>query len=95
MKPICVPCQRFYRCKHNEHYFIEGMPGPEWDGMSGKDSPGWLPYKVWLGDLWECPGCGHQTVSGIGRNRVAEHYESEFAIVIKRTGASQLFIKDC
>ena len=26
MKPICVPCQRFYRPKKNGFMFIEAMP---------------------------------------------------------------------
>jgi hypothetical protein len=67
MKPICVPCQRFYRPKRNGVYLCEGMPhGPEWDGKSGRDSPGWLPYKIWQGDLWECPDCHAQIISGVG-----------------------------
>ena len=26
MKPICIPCRRFYRVKQNGYHFIEGMP---------------------------------------------------------------------
>ncbi len=26
MKPICVPCQRFFRCTKNGYYFLEMMP---------------------------------------------------------------------
>ena len=72
MKPICVPCQRFMRPKKNGYYFLEGMPNYEWDGKSGKESEGWIPYKLWVGDLFECPDCHAQTISGIpSRNKVA------------------------
>lgn len=98
MKPVCVPCERFMRAKRNGFYFIEGMPhgGSEpWDGQQGKGSTGWTPYKVWVGDLWECPTCKAQTVIGVAPNRLAEHYEPDFEQVIKRTGAAQLLVKDC
>lgn len=99
MKPICVPCQRFMRAKRNGFYFVEGKPygGLEaWDGQSGKDSVGWTAYKLWVGDLWECPGCHTQTVAGVAHSRVAEHYENDFEDKLTRTGAMQnLFVKDC
>lgn len=96
MKPICVPCQRFMRCKKTGFYFLEGMPhGADWDGKSGKDSSGWIPYKLWVGDLYECPDCGASTISGVNRDRVAEHYEPEFDSIVTRTGANQFMVKDC
>jgi len=24
------------------------------------------PYKLWHGDLWECPACGEQVLAGFG-----------------------------
>lgn len=98
MKPICVPCERFMRIKKNGFYFVEGKPHGsevEWDGGQGKNSVGWTPYKVWVGDLFECPDCKTQTVAGIGASRLAEHYEPNFKAVIKRLNAMQLFVKDC
>lgn len=95
MKPICVPCQRFMRAKKTGFYFLEGMPSEGWDGKSGKDSSGWVPYKLWIGDLFECPDCGAQTVSGMNRNPVAEHYQPDFATMVARTGADRLMVKDC
>ena len=96
MKPICIPCQRFMRPKRNGYYFIEGMPhGEDWDGTSGKDSPGWLPYKVWVGDLYECPDCHAQAISGVARLPVSEHYLPDFQDLIARTGADRLMVKDC
>ena len=29
MRPICVPCRRFYRPKKNGTYFLEGHPTEE------------------------------------------------------------------
>jgi hypothetical protein len=96
MKPICVPCARFYRPKRNGVYLCEGMPhGPEWDGQIGRDSPGWLPYKIWLGDLWECPNCHSQIISGVGAQPLDEHYTATFKQNLARTNALSYFIKDC
>lgn len=98
MKPVCVPCQRFYWPKKSGYYFVEGKQwggDEEWDGGRGKDSVGWTGYKVWSGDLYECSGCGSQIVVGVGTNRVAEHHESNFDTVVEQTGARQLLVKDC
>lgn len=97
MKPICVPCQRFFRAKKNGYYFIEGMPKP---GVRNPE-PGtvdpahWAPYKVWVGDLWECQGCGATIVSGVGHGPLVEHYQDGFADTVARTHADQLQVNDC
>ncbi len=98
MKPVCVPCRRFFRVKQNGFYFLEGMGKP---GGNGRPPPGleapdqWVPYKLWVGDLWECQGCGAQILSGFGQNRIAEHYEDGFDAQVKRLGADQLQVNDC
>ena len=95
MKPICVPCQRFFRMKKTGFYFTEMMP------RSGSPEPGtaepehWTPYKVWSGDLWECPGCHAVIVSGTGREPIAEHYRADFSDISERLNASQLHVNDC
>ncbi len=33
MKPICVPCRRFYKCEKNETQWEEGKPNSEAGGM--------------------------------------------------------------
>jgi len=92
MKPVCVPCERFMRAKKNGFYFTEGMGG---DGRRGKHSTEWIPYKIWVGDLWECPDCKAQIVVGVGMNRLAEHYEPDFNDILEQTNAKQLLVKDC
>lgn len=97
MKPICVPCERFMRCKRSGYYFLEGKPhggSVEWDGRYGKNSQGWTPYKLWAGDLFECDGCGASAIAGVGQTRIAEHYEPDFAETVRRLGAV-LLVKDC
>jgi len=61
MKAVCVPCSVVYRCEKNEVSVEEIDP----DGG---------PFRVRSGDLWKCPGCGHQIVTGFGR--AVEAYES-------------------
>lgn len=95
MKPICVPCQRFFKPKKNGFYFLEGMPTEASGDARGKDAPGWLPYKLWVGDLWECEGCGAQIVYGVGRDRIAEHYQPEFNQMVDSLNARQLQVNDC
>lgn len=95
MKPICVPCERFMRPKRNGFYFIEGMPiGNRAPAGKGTDAH-WKPYKLWVGDLWECPDCHATVVSGVGNAPIAEHYQTHFTATVERVGGSQLFVKDC
>lgn len=50
MKPICFPCQRFYRMVKSGFCFIEGKPMG--NGV-----------ELWSGDKWRCNGCGHELIS--------------------------------
>lgn len=94
MKPICVPCERFMRPKKNGYYFLEGMPVVERPAR-GKGAEGWKPYKLWVGDLWECPTCHYQLVSGVAMNPIAEHYQADFKQQVEAFGAGRLLVKDC
>ena len=96
MKPICVSCQRFYRCKKSGFYFIEGMPvaGPSRPPAGVEADSQWTDYKLWSGDLWECEGCGHTLVSGVGKAPIAEHYMSDFQAT-KARYAPTLRVNDC
>lgn len=97
MKPICVPCQRFFRQKKSGYYFIEGMPSIGHGAKRGREAgpDDWRPYKLWAGDLWECPDCKAQIVSGIGLNPISEHYREDFGRMTENLGAAQLMVKDC
>lgn len=100
MKPICVKCQRFYKIVKSGLAFIEGMPIGEKVKAGTAEPEKWKPYKLWMGDLWECPDCHAQTISGVGINRVAEHYEPDFEQKAKQAAAmnphGKLFqVNDC
>lgn len=92
MKPICVKCQRFYRPKHTGYRFIEGMPTENGAKPGTQEPEKWKPYKTWIGDLWECLGCGHQTIVGVGSHPTSEHYLPDFQQWL--AGAS-LQVNDC
>lgn len=94
MKPICVPCKRFYRAKKNGFYFLEGMPKFSGAAPGNAEPQNWEPYKLWCGDLWECPDCGAQIINGTGHDRVAEHYEFNFEDKVQRSGAD-FQVNDC
>jgi len=95
MKPICIPCQRFFRMKKSGYYFIEGMPTVA-EALPGTAEPGkWVPYKLWVGDLWHCEGCGAEILSGVAREPISEHYKSNFADEMAALGANQFQVNDC
>lgn len=55
---------------------------------------GWEPYKLWVGDLHECRGCGAQVIVGVPPKPIAEHFEADFNNLVARTGATRT-IDDC
>jgi hypothetical protein len=94
MKPVCVPCQRFYRPTRNGIPFIEGMPIGN-DVKPGLAEPeSWRPYKLWVGDQWGCPDCGATIIVGVAHNPISEHYRPEFREQVERMGA-RLQVNDC
>lgn len=95
MKPVCVPCQRFFRCTKNDYYFIEAMPRDN-DTLPGTvDASSWTPYKIWAADKWTCEGCGTEILSGFARHPIAEHYQPQFKSEVERLYADQLQVNDC
>jgi len=87
MKPVCVPCKLFYQPKKNGTYFEEGMPVNE-------HPPTWSSYKLWVGDLWECAGCGAQIIVGVATEPVAEHYQPKYKSLVAKTNPL-LRVDDC
>ena len=95
-KPICVPCQRFFRMKKAGFYFTEGYPVGPGRAEPGTSEPDkWKPYKIWSGDLWECQGCGAQIVSGFGLEPLSIHHEERFEMISRKIGADQFQVNDC
>jgi hypothetical protein len=33
-------------------------------------------FKIWRGDLWECPSCEHELVTGFGSGPLAEAHDT-------------------
>ena len=98
IKPVCVPCERFMRPLKNGYIFVEGMPTePSYregrENNVGKGATGWLPYKVWHGDLWHCPTCGAQIIAGVGREPEAVQHEEHFAESLRHVNG--ILVKDC
>ncbi len=94
MKPVCVPCQRFFRMVKSGFYFTEGMPIVGRPEPGTADSECWGPYKLWVGDKWRCEGCGAEILSGFGREPLNEHYKPDFADMRTRLGA-EYQVNDC
>ena len=95
MKPICVPCQRFFRPKKNGVEFVEGMP-KENRAPAGRKAPElWQPYKLWQGDEWECPDCRALIIVGTGRQPIRERHHDDFEFAVNQFGGSILQVNDC
>lgn len=95
-KPVCVPCQRFFRIKKSGFYFTEGFPVGQERALPGKQEPEkWRPYKIWSSDRWECEGCGATILSGFGEQPIAIHHEPDFAHYLKSLKADQFQVNDC
>lgn len=95
LKPVCVPCQRFFRCKKNDFRFVEAMPVGHDLPRPGTEQPDqWKPYKIWSSDRWECEGCGAAILVGFGNAPLAEHYDPEFVKTLRLYGADQLQVND-
>ena len=69
-KLVCVKCQVGYRPDKNGVYLIE---------MAWKPPQ---PYKIWHSDMWCCPGCGHQVISGFADRPLSEHYQDNFDAIL-------------
>jgi len=95
MKPICVPCQRFFRVTKTGFHFIEGMPVDDAAVAGNQEPEKWEPYKIWIGDRFECPGCGVTILSGFGGGPISIQHEDDFQSLIRRLGADQFQVNDC
>jgi hypothetical protein len=87
LKPICVKCKLFFKPKKSGITVEEGKP-------VGRDPEVWMPYKLWVADLWECRGCGDQIVYGSGQRPLAEDYQKDYPEVVERH-PPLLRVNDC
>lgn len=94
MRPICVNCHRFFTPQKNGFYFIEGMEKVN-GALAGIQEPEkWDPYKIWSGDLWQCPGCGSEIIVGTGANALAHWHDDDFESMTKNLSADQFQVND-
>ncbi len=85
LKPICPKCQRFYRPKKNGTPFVEMKPRSGLSHPPGIEAPEmWETYKLWMGDLWECRGCGHELIVGTGNRPISQDFHPDFQMQIER-----------
>lgn len=94
MKPICHPCSRFFRPAQNGFPFIEGMPVVPGTPPGLSHNHQWTDYKLWVGDLWKCEGCGTTIIVGTGFAPVSEHYLPNFKSQKAQLGAT-FRVNDC
>lgn len=95
LKPICVPCQRFFRCTKTGVYFTEGQPKQNGAPPGTQAPEQWEPYKVWAGDEFTCQGCGAKVIVGFSQRPLTEHYEADFDKIQQRLGADKYQVNDC
>lgn len=95
MRPICIPCKRFFNVRKTGFYFIEGMPLENSTKPGNVEPENWKPYKLWVGDLMECPHCQAKILSGFSGGHLAEQHEDRFQERIEALGADQFQVNDC
>jgi len=94
-KPVCLKCACYFRPHKNGVYYVEMKPKAGRDPARGQREPeGWTPYKVWQGDLWQCPECGHLMIHGSGRRPVSQDYLPDFEKWVSDSGVIRL-VNDC
>lgn len=83
MKPICVPCQQFFRPFKNGAAFIEGQPiGAARPAPGTAEKEKWFPAKLWMGDVWKCDGCQGEIIVGVGNAPISEHFKDDFRTAV-------------
>ena len=63
-KPVCVKCRRELR--------------PEKNGVGYLEMASFGPVQVWDSDMWKCPECGIEVLTGFGLGPVAMHFHEHF-----------------
>ena len=84
-KLVCVECNRELRPEQNGIYLVE---------LFADDKK---VYKIWTADLWKCPDCGKEIVSGFADNPLFEHYQGDGEAnvgKIRKSGGKIIFCKE-
>ena len=63
-RPVCVKCQTEMRCEKN--------------GVGCLDMASFGPYELWDSDLYKCPKCGVEILTGFGDLAVSVHHKENF-----------------
>lgn len=77
-EPVCVKCQCELRPKENGVGLL--------DMFRPSDETEPQPYQIWDADLWSCPKCGYELITGFGQGPIAQHWEE--GGVLERTIAN-------
>jgi hypothetical protein len=63
-RPICVACSVDMRPYKNDVVAV--------------DVANFGDYKAWCADLWRCPKCKHEIITGFGFDAFTVHHEDDF-----------------
>jgi hypothetical protein len=78
LKPICIPCQRFFKPEKNGQMVEERKPTTN-EARPGKDDAHlWDSYKLWMTDRWKCPGCHSEIICGAGRDPICISHQPDY-----------------
>jgi len=96
-KPVCVKCSCYFRPHKNGIYYLEMKPIGAHQAPRGNEKPEeWEPYKLWYADLWKCPNCRHEMITGSGINPVIEDFRIEFDKEVESLGNKIIVrVNDC
>lgn len=83
-KPVCLKCGLFFK---------PTKTAVGWEEMMPVDSD-WRPYKLWMGDLMECRGCGAEIISGHGGDPIAIQHEDGYDRIRSQV-APVVCVEDC
>jgi hypothetical protein len=95
-KPVCVKCACYFHVEKNGIYYMEMRP-IEHGAPRGNEDPGkWEYYKLWRADLWKCPICKHELISGSGWDPVWQDYLPGIEEWVRTAGPNlKVLVCDC
>ncbi len=71
---VCAKCQVELRCEKS------GIAVVEMARACGTPEG---PYQIWHADLYKCPVCGAEIVTGFANEPLAQHWEDHFYEVLE------------